>query len=298
MPRYAINAVPIPPISAKPSTALLVIDAQLGFQNRAHFGSPSNPSFERNLALLLAAFRETTDELEAAAPRIFHVQHPSVWTDHPLHPSHTGPYNPDGTPARGVDFLPCAYPVMTNLDGSKRVITSFDEPKTPEQIKAAAERREKGGPQNEMLMTKHGQSVFVNTPLESILRDRGITTLVVCGTALDGAVSTAVRTAQNLALCGKWGGKGNVEDAAVGDLYTDGEKVVGEIVGDDGKRVQELVDMPRIILVEDATRSFIKPDTGIDPDVAHRVHVESLREYADVRTTEEVVAGLAASSSS
>ncbi|KAJ3159512.1 hypothetical protein HDU88_008753 [Geranomyces variabilis] len=191
---------------------------------------------------------------------------------------------------------------MTNLDGTTRLITSFDEPKTPEQMVEFVARRQKAPPQNEMLMTKHGQSVFINTPLESILKDRGVTTLIIAGMALDGAVSTAVRTAQNLALCGMWGGKGNMEDAAARDLHTDGEKLKGEIVGEVGTdgiaKVVELVDMPRIILVEDASRSFIKTETDIEPDVAHRVHVESLREYADVRKTEEVVAGLMATSSS
>ncbi len=48
--------------------------------------------------------------------------------------------------------------------------------------------------------------------------------------------------------------------------------------------------MPRIILVADATRCFGRG--SLDAETVHAVHVESLRDFAEVRTTAEVIGAL------
>lgn len=148
-------------------------------------------------------------------------------------------------------------------------------------------------PSDEILMTSHGHSVFINTPLEFLLNKKGIKTLLIAGIPTDHAVSTAVRSAQNLALTGKWGGRGNMEDVALSSLSTDGAGVYASIEkneGGQGSQSELAVDMPRIILVHDATRTFGKG--GVDAETVHRVHIESLKEFAEVRSTSEVISAL------
>jgi hypothetical protein len=152
------------------------------------------------------------------------------------------------------------------------------------------EERKKLPPADEIIMTKHGESVFLNTPLEGLLSSRGIKTLLVAGLSLDGAVSTAVRMAQNLALIGNWGGKGNMEDEESSRLWTDGAGVFATALDDTNNYT---VDMPRIILVEDATRTFGGAfHGGVDAQTIHNVHVESLRPLAEIRCTEDIIAAL------
>ena len=141
-------------------------------------------------------------------------------------------------------------------------------------------------------MTSHGHSIFINTPLEQLLNKRAVKTLLVAGMPLEQSVSTAVRMAQNLALCGKWGGRGNVEDAEFGKLWTDGSGIHLEAPADkvDDYNKGVYVDMPRIVLVEDAVRAIAK--NGMDPDIVHAAHIDSLREFAEIRSTKEVVDAL------
>jgi predicted heme/steroid binding protein len=213
-----------------------------------------------------------------------------------MHPNHVGPYGINGEEKRGIDFLEFAAPRLVR-DGKLEFVYTFDEPSPPTAEQREQQAKKNNGKQqsNEFIMTKHGQSVFINTPLQQILDKKGIKTLLIAGMATDGAVSTAVRMAHNLGLMGKWGGKGNVADASKSALWTDGAGMY--VTEEECKPLQGeeavdgyLVDMPRIVLISDATRTFGK--NVAEADVVHRVHVESLREYAEVRRTEEVLEAL------
>jgi len=300
MKRHAINCTPIPPIPIKRSTALILVHNQLGYRHPTAWGigGASNPAFEDNIAALLSAFRETSKSKPLQdRPTILHIQHRSVWTDSPLNTSHVGPYGIDGESKRGVDFLECATPLI----GGKPVRT-FDEP-TQAQAQAQAQASDlacvKDTEQNEYhaetLMTSHEHSIFINTPLLKILEERGITTVVFAGLTLERSISTAVRTAQNLAVVGKWGGHGNRVDTPTSALYTDGEHVYadyeeGQERDPDDMETPFAVKMPRIILVTDGTRAF--GIEGVDAETVHKVHMASLGEFAEMRVTEEVVTAL------
>jgi hypothetical protein len=80
-------------------------------------------------------------------------------------------------------------------------------------------------------------------------------------------------------------------------IGTDGEGVYATAASDGpegsaerGGQDANSVDMPRIILVADATRAFGK--AGIDAQIVHDVHVESLKDFAEVRGVVEVVGAL------
>ncbi|PNY24581.1 Isochorismatase hydrolase [Tolypocladium capitatum] len=288
------NGAAIARVPATNTTALLLIDNQLGFRNVDAWGTgTSNPDFEKNITALLKKFRSVAEARpEGERPLIIHVQHKSVWTDSPMHPTHVGPYGTDGEEKRGIDFLPFAAPRLLR-DGKYQLVYTFDEPPPPaagpDSQKAAPARL----PRDEIIMTKHGHSVFINTPLEMLLNKRGIKTLLVAGMSTDLSVSTAVRMAHNLALVGRWGGTGNMVDVAESALWTDGAGVyanpeAGPLALEDGQGGDGYsVNMPRIILIGDATRTFGK--AGAEAQTVHDVHVESLKEFAEVRATAEVV---------
>jgi nicotinamidase-related amidase len=304
MSRQPYNAEAIAPISPENTTALILINNQLGFRNTNAWGSGvSNPHFEANVKKLIDAYRKAAEgRMQGDRIVIIHAQHRSVWTDDPLFPGHIGPYGPDGESKRGVDFLEFAAPLVNTADGPRLVYT-FDEPtaSTPPAVagEIAGSQNVPRKPSDEFIMTSHEHSVFINTPLESLLRSRGIRTLLIAGLTLDRSISTAVRMAHNLAVVGKWGGKGNMEDTARSSLWTDGKAVYATATAtganeEDSKLGDEeemyTVDMPRIILVEDATMTFGKG--GIDAETVHRVHIESLREFAEIRSTADVVKAL------
>ncbi|TFB02653.1 hypothetical protein CCMA1212_005308 [Trichoderma ghanense] len=275
----------IAPIPPKPTTALLLIHSQYAYRNTLAWGTgASNPNYEANISNLIAAFRTIFAATpQGARPVIIHVQFKTVWTDSPLFTGKVGPYGIHGEEKRGIDFLECSVPRVQRPEGPVFVYT-FDEPEGPPKPDGPPRP-----PSDEIIMTSHGHSVFINTPLEMLLNKRGIKTLLIAGIPTDHAVSTAVRSAQNLALTGKWGGRGNMEDVALSSLWTDGAGVYSSL--DKGEGKSELaVDMPRIILVHDATRTFGKG--GVDAETVHRVHVESLKEFAEVRSTSEVIGAL------
>ena len=60
--------------------------------------------------------------------------------------------------------------------------------------------------EGEAVVTKAGNSGFIGTELEAMIRQRGIRTLVIGGITTDQCVSTTTRMAENLGVCdGGWG---------------------------------------------------------------------------------------------
>ncbi|ELR04926.1 hypothetical protein VC83_02814 [Pseudogymnoascus destructans] len=105
----------------------------------------------------------------------------------------------------------------------------------------------------EHIVTKNVNSAFIGTDLENMLRDARTRRLYVAGLTTDHCVSTSVRMAGNLGV-------------------VDGEWGRGEVV-----------------LVGDATACWEKVRGGWKAEIVHAVHVESLREFARVGWTGEVV---------
>ncbi|KAL7796686.1 hypothetical protein V8C37DRAFT_408178 [Trichoderma ceciliae] len=275
----------IAPIPAKSTTALLIIHSQYGFRDVSAWGDgASNPDYEKNVSSLIAKLRSLFEATpRGERPVIIHVQFKTVWTDSPLFTGKVGPYGANGEEKRAIDFLECSVPLVQR-PGGPVFVYMFDEPDGPPPPPPPKPDNHPRPPSDEIIMTSHGHSVFINTPLEFLLNKKGIKTLLIAGIPLDQAVSTAVRSAQNLALTGKWGGQGNIEDTARCSLWTDGAAVYG------GPKSELAVNMPRIILVDDATRTFGKG--GVDAETVHRVHIESLKEFAEMRSTSEVISAL------
>ncbi|KFZ24816.1 hypothetical protein V502_00708 [Pseudogymnoascus sp. VKM F-4520 (FW-2644)] len=206
-------------------TALLLIDIQNGFVNETLWGlSRSNPSFEKNAALILDTYRSlisSTGSATSSPHKIIHIAHASLFDDSPLHPK-----------SPGYSFQ------------------SFAAPKP-----------------DELVISKGVNSAFIGTNLEEVLRSHfqnGNGKLFIIGLSTDHCVSTTTRMAGNL-----W-----VADAR----NEKGER------GEHGE----------VILVQDATAAWKKTEDGFDAELVHKVHVESLREFASILNTEntENVVGL------
>lgn len=292
-----------PPIPAWRSTALLVINSQYGYRDPSWGDGASNPDYEKNVSSLIAKFRsysETTPEDEL--PLIIHAQLKPIWANSPLYPGKTGLYGVNGEEKKGIDFLECSVPLvqrpysLSDPAASSEPPASSDsgvssEPTHASEPTASLEPANSSrSPSNEVIITCRGPNVFNNTPLESLLKKRNIRTLLVAGIPTDHAVSTTVRSAYDLAIDGRWGGPGYIEDTFKW-LHTDGAGVYGQkkhVFGGNQEVSQEdlvdyAVDMARIILIGDGTRCFGKG--GVDADMVHRVHVESLNTFAEVIST-------------
>lgn len=300
-----------PPIPAWRSTALLIIHSQYGYRDPSWGDGASNPDYEKNVSSLIAKFRsysETTPKDEL--PHIIHAQLKPIWANSPLYPGKTGPYGTNGEEKEGVDFLECSVPLVQRPEGPDEpssppepTISSTsavsDSVVSPEPTHASEPNAspEPGNsscsPANEVVITCRGPNAFNNTILESFLKERNIRTLLVAGIPTDHAVSTTVRSAYDLAMDGKWGGPGYIEDTFKW-LHTDGAGVYGQkkhVFGGTQVTQEDLVDyavdMARIILIGDGTRCFGKG--GVDAEMVHRVHVESLSAFAEVTNTATVI---------
>ena len=106
----------------------------------------------------------------------------------------------------------------------------------------------------ELVITKNVNSAFIGTNLESVLREHyGVEggELYIAGLTTDHCVSTTTRMAGNLKVVGQGG---------------------------------------EVVFIEDATATFKKDETSpYDAETVHGVHAESLREFASVRKTDEVI---------
>lgn len=286
MSRQLWSDAGIAPIPIKRTTALLLVDNQYGFRNIAAFGtSVSNSNHEENTAKLLEAFRKTSSLPQGQRPLVIHAQHRAPWSDSPVFPGHEGPYGLDGETRRGVDWAEYSRPRLWNEEQKQYFfVEQFHE--------AKVDTGSVPSEQDETFLTSHGHSLFINAHLQTILNKHAIKTLIIAGMPLEYAVSTAVRTAQNLALTGHWGGRGNMEDVDFAKVWTDGEGVYLEAAEKTDENGGFDVDMPRIILVEDAVRAFGKE--GLPAEVVHAVHVDSLKHFAEVRKTDDIISALKA----
>jgi nicotinamidase-related amidase len=110
---------------------------------------------------------------------------------------------------------------------------------------------------SEEVIEKSVNSAFIGTRLESILKshfDGQPGKLYIIGLTTDHCVSTTTRMAGNLRVC----------DAPNGQ---EGE----------------------VILIEDATAAWQKSESGFDAELVHKVHAESLVEFASVEKTTKIL---------
>ncbi|EXJ93250.1 hypothetical protein A1O3_01807 [Capronia epimyces CBS 606.96] len=113
----------------------------------------------------------------------------------------------------------------------------------------------------EVVISKTVNSAFIGTPLEAILREHKIRRLYVAGLTTDHCVSTSVRMAGNLKVTDVFDADGKTQEEGDGTF-----------------------------LVEDATAAHAKG--GFDAELVHAVHAESLKEFATVVKTSEVIESL------
>jgi len=112
------------------------------------------------------------------------------------------------------------------------------------------------------VIAKSVNSAFIGTNLEDVIREHfrnGKGVLYIAGLTTDHCVSTTTRMAGNL----------GVADAR-------NENV-------------ELGEKGEVVLVQDATAAWKKSEDGFDAELVHKVHVESLKEFASIENTENVV---------
>ena len=144
--------------------AVLVYDAQVGIL--AHI---------RHRAVVLSQIRSVIDTARGAAVPVVYVRHVSV------PPSHMG-----------VGALRTAM-AWQRVERAEDVQSSFppdaDRTQLVDDLKPAA---------GEPVFDKLTMSAFVGTPLEIVLRDRGVTTLILVGAVLEIGIEPTARHAADL----------------------------------------------------------------------------------------------------
>jgi nicotinamidase-related amidase len=146
--------------------AVLVYDAQVGIL--AHV---------RDRDVVLANIRGVIDAARGAGVPVVYVRHVSV------PPSHMG-----------VGALRTAM-AWQRVERADRVQSSFPPDASHSQL--VADLKPAAG---EPVFEKLGMSAFVGTPLEVMLRDRGVTTLILVGAVLEIGIEPTARHAADLGL--------------------------------------------------------------------------------------------------
>lgn len=238
-------------------TALLLVDIQNGLYVPDFYGtSPrSTPDFEKNVARLLRSARaynntmktETnqihtsdteavngSDNNETEEVLIIHIHHHSVNPKSPLYPGNKIHLPASSLPSASLELDASKSNEIITVEGTKPL--HFVMPK----------------PDTEPVFTKSVNSAFIGTPLESLLRSKGIRQLIVVGLVTDHCVSTTVRMAANLGVL-------------------DDEESKGQV-----------------LLVGDGCATFGKGE--FSGETVHKVELAVLHgEFADVVKTDEVV---------
>ena len=149
---------------ASPLAAVLVYDAQVGIL--AHI---------RDRAVVLTQMSRVVDAARGAGVPVVYVRHVSV------PPSHMG-----------VGALRTAM-AWQRVGRAEDVRSSFPHDASHAQL--VDELKPAAG---EPVFDKLGMSAFVGTPLEVVLRDRGVTTLILVGAVLEIGIEPTARHATDL----------------------------------------------------------------------------------------------------
>jgi nicotinamidase-related amidase len=184
------------------------------------------------------------------------------------HPTYWGPSRSNPSFERNAESILKAYRSLvsstTNSRGSSphKIIHVAHASQNPDSLLAPTSPGFKfqsfASPSaSELVITKNVNSGFIGTNLEEVLRKHFYGTpgmLYLIGLTTDHCVSTTTRMAGNLGVC----------DAPSGEK--------GEVV-----------------FVEDATAAWKKSEDGFEAELVHKVHTESLQEFATVEKTEDVL---------
>ena len=147
-----------------PRAAVLVYDAQVGIVAAV-----------RDRALVLTQIRSVVDAARKAGVPVLYVRHVSV------PPSHMG-----------VGALRTAM-AWQRVERAEDVRSTFPEDASHTQL--VDELQPEAG---EPVFHKLGMSAFVGTPLEVVLRDRGVITLILVGAVLEIGIEATARHAADL----------------------------------------------------------------------------------------------------
>jgi nicotinamidase-related amidase len=154
----------LPEMCQPPRVAVLVYDAQVGILPHI-----------RDRAFVVTQMREVVEAARGAGAPVLYVRHVSV------PPSHMG-----------VGALRTAM-AWQRVERAEDVQSSF--PHDASQTQLVDELKPEAG---EPVFDKLGMSAFVGTPLEVVLRDRGVITLVLVGAVLEIGIEPTARHAADL----------------------------------------------------------------------------------------------------